>query len=354
MSPLIPDVSVPRFTLTLGGTEISPELKADVVSVEVSEEVDLPAMAAVTLNLWDPVRDAVKEEYFTQFEMSTAVEVAMGLDDPAPLFAGEVTALEPSFGAGDGGDQLTVRAYDRLHRLRFGTHQRTFTERTDSQIASDIANEVGLTPEVEDTEVTHSHVTQDNVSNLRFLMERAKPLNYEVKVEGTSLLFRPARDPEGPAVQLAYRRDLVRFAPRQRTVAEGGTVEVRGWDVKNKQAIVGTAGSGDETSRMGGSQSGAEASSSAFLAATRTITDQPVADADEAQRLARASYNRQQRDFVEAEGECAGLPDLRAGLTIEVVGIGAPFSGVYYVTSATHRIGPDGYRTTFRVRRTGL
>lgn len=349
----LPAVSIPLFNVSSGKTDVASEMKADIVSIEVNEEEDRVAMATLTLNLWNGVRQQIKEEYLTQFQLGTPIEVAVGLNQTSPIFAGEVTALEPSFGSGEAGDTLKIQAFNRLHRLTFGTHRRTFQKMTDSEIAARIADEVGLTAEVEDTLTQREHVTQDNVNNLKFL-STLKPSNYELKVEDKTLYFRSTREPEGPAVSLAYRRELIRFTPRLRAVPEGEKVEVRGWDVKSKKLILGTAGAGDENSKMGGTKSGAEISASAFAPATRTITDRDVVDADEAQRIARGWYNRQQRDFVEAEGECPGAPVVRCGVTLDVTDIGKPFSGIYYVTSATHTLGPDGYRTTFKVRRNAV
>ncbi len=349
----VPTVSIPLFTLSTGKTEVAPEVKADIVSVEVNEEEDRVAIATVTLNLWNGVRQQINEEYFRQFQLGTPIEVAVGLNQTSAIFTGEVTALEPSFGSAEAGDTLKIQAFNRLHRLTFGTHQRTFQKMTDSEIAAKVAEEVGLTGEVEDTITQREHVTQENVNNLTFL-SNLKPSNYELKVEDKTLFFRSTREPVGPAVSLAYRRELIRFVPRLRAVPEGQKVEVRGWDVKTKKLILGTAGAGDENSKMGGAKSGAEISAAAFASATRTITDRDVVDADEAQRIAKGWYNRQQRDFVDAEGECPGVPAVRSGVTLEITDLGKPFSGIYYVTSATHTVGPDGYRTTFKARRNAV
>ena len=76
-----------------------------------------------------------------------------------------------------------------------------------------------------------------------------------------------------------------------------------------------------------------------------------LADSDEASRIAVAAYNRQQSNFIEAQGECAGSPLIRAGKTLEIVGVGRVFSGPYYVTSTRHSLGATGYRTRFEAQR---
>ena len=48
---------------------------------------------------------------------------------------------------------------------------------------------------------------------------------------------------------------------------------------------------------------------------------------------------------------CVGLPDLRAGQRVNIEGLGARFSGTYFVTETTHTIGDGGYTTKFDARR---
>ena len=46
-----------------------------------------------------------------------------------------------------------------------------------------------------------------------------------------------------------------------------------------------------------------------------------------------------------------GLPDLRAGRRVVIKGVGAHFSGTYFVTDSTHTINEQGYTTQFNARR---
>jgi hypothetical protein len=59
------------------------------------------------------------------------------------LIYGEITALEPEF-TRDEVPIVIVRGYDLRHRLMKGQKTRTFTNTTDSAIASDIAKEANL------------------------------------------------------------------------------------------------------------------------------------------------------------------------------------------------------------------
>ena len=57
------------------------------------------------------------------------------------------------------------------------------------------------------------------------------------------------------------------------------------------------------------------------------------------------------KDLVKASGTCVGLPDLRAGQRVRIAGLGARFSGEYFITDTTHTINDSGYITKFNGRR---
>lgn len=356
MALSIPDVGTPDFRLFLSSGEIASAVKADIRFVEVAEEQNLPSKLSFSLNIWDGFRQQFKNEYFDTFQIGTAVElfiwrneaektkISSGTEDEKrelKIFSGEVSAYEASYGGEDGGDTLKIEALDRLHRLRFGINEQPFANMTDSNIAAKIAEKYEFKHEVEDSKTKHGHVRQGNKKDLEFLLERAKPIDYEVSVEDRTLRFhsRKTLGDKPPVVTLTYRKDLIRFVPRLRMLGESGRVEVRGWDVGNKKPIIGIAG-GEKTSGAGGG--------GRQPAAPRRISDQTVADVDEARKIAEAYATWQQRNCLIAEGECPGAQIVRVGKTVEIAAVPEPFGGVYYVTAVTHTLGSEGFRTRFR------
>ena len=152
-----------------------------------------------------------------------------------------------------------MRGYDRSHRLHKGRKTRTFLQQKDSEIAEQIAGEVGLTGEVVDSKVTHDYVLQANQSDMDFLQERARRLQYEVVVEDKTLHFRPVGNAESELLTITLDDDLLEFSPRLSAMRQVSEVAVRGWDPKEKKEIVGQAKIGDEVSTMGGNTSGGSA-----------------------------------------------------------------------------------------------
>ena len=69
------------------------------------------------------------------------------------------------------------------------------------------------------------------------------------------------------------------------------------------------------------------------------------------QLAGEALLQERQKSMVQASATTIGLPDLRAGQLVEILGLGSRFSGIYFITDTTHTIGDGGYTTQFNCRR---
>lgn len=347
-SPLVPD-----FNVIINGSPLPAEAMAYVAGVSVDESVELPSMFTLEMTGSDTETQEVPWiDDQKLFAIGNVVEVKLGYaDDLETLLIGEITALEPEF-VFNRLPSLTVRGYDRRHRLQRGRKTRTFVQQKDSDIASQIASEAGLTAQAEDSGTTHDYVLQANQTDLNFLRERAGRIQYEVVVEDKKLFFRPVANAQGGVLTLAMDNDLLEFYPRLSSAGQVSEVTVRGWSPKDKKELVGQAKAGDEVSTMGGQESGAALVESAFGAAVELLSARPVATQAEADQLAKARLNHRVLELVCGEGSCWGRTDLRAGKVIKLDGVGQRFSGQYYVAAAVHHYSPQrGYQTHFTVRR---
>jgi len=328
--------------------DVAKEFMDDLLEIVVDTSLYLPSM--FTLEVLDErlkwVDDALLD-IGKQVEISLkAAEEAGGVQ--GILIKGEITALEPHFSA-TGRTTMLVRGYDKSHRLHRGKKTRTFLKMKDSDIASKLASETGLTAQVDATTVTYDFVLQNNQTNIEFLLARAERIGYQVCAAEGKLYFKKGSFSLGEGPKLAYAEGLRSFQPCWTASGQADKVIVNSWDPKGKKAISSEKAPNASLNQGGMTQTGGAKAKSAFRSAETIITDRPVFTPQEATALATGLSDDISREFVQAEGVCRGHPQVKAGWKVTIQKVGTRFSGKYFVTSATHIYNADGYHTTFSI-----
>lgn len=342
----------PSARVLIAGRDLSPAASGDLIALAVYDDVEIPSMFTLKLLNWDMERLKVTWSDAADFAIGSDVQIQLGyVDNLKTVLTGEVTGLEPEFSA-TAPPQLIVRGYDRRHRLLRGRKTRTFLQLTDSAIAQQIAAEAQLSAQVTDSGVKLEYVLQHSQSDLEFLQSRARRIGYAVSVQDKTLYFRPRQSGQSATLTLARDDDLIEFYPRLTTMAQGSGVQVTGWDVKQKRAIMANAQASDVADLMGGRVSGPQAVQQTFGQARFTWPEQLAISQEEANGMASGQLNEMALAYIQGEGLCVGRTDLRADTVVRIEGFGERFSGQYYIRSVTHRFLPNrGYRTSFSFRR---
>ncbi|MDQ2997993.1 MAG: VgrG-related protein [Chloroflexota bacterium] len=344
---------VGRIVIQVNGNDLAPDVASSLDEAIIEDDLLQPAMFVLRFN--DPQHTLIDGD-----QLKIGAEIKIGATStaegqPKPILSGEITALEPALEQHN--MVLVVRGYDRSHRLHRGSKTRTFLKQTDGDIATQIARENSLRPDVESTSGQHEYVMQDNQTDMQFLRERAIRIGYQVVIEEQKLKFRRAEGAPPKAPIQEWGQTLQAFRSRLTAAALPNDVQVRGWDPKTKRPLVGKASRAAQPSRIGDGKSGGQVAQQAFgTAATMIVSDQPVRSQGEADKLAQSVLDELGGDYLYAEGTCFGEPAIRAGTEVELKGIGKRLGGTYFVTATRHSYtSQEGYQTTFYVngRRAG-
>ena len=338
---------ITQFHVKIDGAFVSTDFMRDVFELTVQNSLHLPDVATVVLN--DPRLKWIDDAMLVP---GKAVEI-LGTASPAhsksrPIFDGEIVELEPEFGAKM--HRLTIRAFDRLHRLSRGRFVRSFQNVTDSDIARRFATEVGLQADVDATRQVHEYLFQNNETNLEFLRQRGADVGFLCYVEGKKLCFKRLAH-TGTPVSLNWGATLTEFRLRMTTIAQSSRVTARGWDPATKREIVSEVSKGDGMRSIGDSKSGGAVAKEAFrIDANYLVSSAPIRAQLGADQIAKSVADRQAERFIEADGSCQGNPAIVAGASVKIESIGTRFGGEYIVTAATHRFSPaEGYTTHFSI-----
>jgi len=340
--------------VSIGAVELPRDARKALIDVSVQDDTGAAAMFALRFLAWDPkkldLRWSDDRTYESLFALGAEVAIDLGYKGSlSEVMFGEITGIE--FDLEGQRPTMTVRGYDRSHRMSRATRTRTFLQRTDAEIAAAIAGEYDLTAEGT-SDVRHPYVMQFNQTDIEFLRQRADLIAYEIMVRRSTLRFRPRSRPDKPAFTLSPASDILDLHLRLTARDLVDTIEARGWDQKEKKKIVGTAHARDDRA-MGGIV-GAATAGERFMPATVAKVGLPVQNQTEADRIARAALMEQDRGFITGEGTCYGRPELQAGITVEITDFGR-LSGPYEVVSTEHTYdAKQRYRTRFTVRRNAV
>jgi len=340
-----PEYLAPSFKVEINGSGLAADISRQIQQVSVTgERNSMDHFSLTVANPYPEMRWTHNEKDVRLFHVGNTVTIMIGyVGEEQPMISGEITLVTAQFPE-SGTPSLAVQGHTRLHRLDRSSRTRTFQSLTDKQIVEQIAGEYGLTPQVEETGETrtvHPSVVQQNQTDLRFLLERANRIHFELRVEDKTLIFRPAHYTDSPIAFFEWGKSLRSFSPRLSTQGKVNSVTVRGYDPKTKKEIVGRF-----TSPSAGGQSGPEVTEQAFGSGEEVRERTPVRSQEEADQLAQAIWNDRTRRFLTGSGTMIGLPTLRVGQVIELRGLGL-FNGKYRLTTVNHTLDSGGYSTRF-------
>ncbi|WP_447602812.1 phage late control D family protein [Nitrospira sp. Nam80] len=335
----------------------------DILSVSYKENIQELDSFDITINNWDAAERTFKYSDANLFDPGKELELWMGYYGTNRLrlmVKGEITSLRPSFPSG-GGSTLTISGLNTLYKFKAQQESRIYENLTDTQIARQIGARLGIEVEGEDKgEEKFKYLIQDNQYDIIFLMERARRIGYDLFIDeplqgGKSVLkFKRSTDVRRLSYNLTYGTSLIEFQPELTTANQVGKVTVRGWDPLQKKKIEFTATRAQIVTKGVGVKGGQPEIDKSFENKIEVVATKPVESESEARTLATQILEGIAKEMVKGTGSTVGLPDLRAGVVLELKGLGSRFSGRYFVVSTTHTIADSGYTTQFECRREEL
>ncbi len=337
--------AVPHFYIHLNG-DLSPDAMTNLQELTIESSLHMPDVATLILRDLTPLRERASAYNFTDdagtYKVGVPMTITIKVDNNQEqnVFDGEIVEVEPHLL--QHGQQLKVRAYDRLHKLSRGTFTRTFQNVTDMDVVKKIAAELGLQAKVGPASYVHDYVIQSNQTNLDFLRDRASRLGYLLYVDGTTLHCEPMES-KGDAGEVQWGTNLIEFSPRLSSLDQASGTTVRGWDPQRKRAVVSAVGKGKGIPE-------AQAGGEEDLSAPYTVTQQVVRKEKLAELYATGTADQHRQKFLEATGVTGGHPKMTAGMSLNITGVSDRYQGKYTLSSVTHHYRTEsGYTTEFTV-----
>lgn len=361
------DFYAPVFMIKIG-EKPQPELKNAVISLEVDENIETASMFSLNINEGLDIKTQ-KFNWLDNkiFDPGAGEDVSIYVGYASrpdkfkePLITGKITALNPSFPS-TGIPTLTIQGYDHSFCLQKSVvkKKRTFDEEKNyGDVAKKIASEHSLgVGDIDPTIKPCEKITQNpGESDYSFLKRLADRIGYEFFIRNKKLHFREPKDNEKEVMVLRWRKELISFNPRLSTAKVVSKVTVKSHNRKNPEdPIVGIAALKDIGFKESKAKCAAESVKSCLKKEVEASEHNiPVCDKDNAKALAKALLLKANNSLIEGSCECIGYPELKPGTNVKIEDVGKRFSGKYYIKSAKHSVGDNGYTISFEVRRGGI
>lgn len=337
----------PSVKVEANGQELG-QLGAAISSVRVLTSVanDTDTVTITIPNAYNEVDHDF--DFLDKLSIGATLDVSLGyVDKLLPVFSGYITAIAFNF-PNEGAPEIVVTGMDAAFKLMRSQETKMWTNRKVSDVVKEIAGGYGLsTNHVQATSETHKLIAKRHENDYVFIQNLATKLNYEFFIVGKSMYFRKKFANKSPVLTLTYMTNIFEFQLEHNLSEQVSSVEVRSWDPDSKKAVVGTASTINKSG--GGTKTGITLLSSIGGTYKEVIYANAASESD-AKGMAEAILNERALKLVSGEGECAGLPEIRAGRFIKMKGLGAKLDDSYYIVRAMHLYDHNGYRTQFQVQ----
>jgi uncharacterized protein involved in type VI secretion and phage assembly len=337
------DKHVASASIKVAGQRLDQQHMDNVEKIEVRNFVGLPDMA--TIRLTDPEGKLVTDP---PFFIGDAIEIALGGVDaaaPSAVFTGEVVTFEPEYTTSAA--IISVRAYDKSHRLHRNRRSATFQDMTLSDVVKKVVGENGLqTGTIDSTPTVHPFLQQSMESDLDFINRLAALENCEFGFSDGKAFLQTRRNGGGGVPTLEWRKNVTSFKPRMSAAQQHDKVKVTSYDPVSRKAVVGEATS---PGQLTSAAQQVRDKAAAFGASELLVSDRVANTADEARTIAQSTLDKLAGGSFEAEGTMDGNPAVKAGGKLKLEGFGRYFDGEHSLTSVTHVYGHGDFRTRFAI-----
>ena len=340
---------VASYELRINGAELDAKYTDGIGEIKVVDSLMLPDSCDLTLfiNSYDKL-DAVQDVDGQPFKIGAQILLKVGAIDAQAatktVFDGDIVAVDADFG--HGGITLGIRALDRSHKLMRNRKVRVFKKQTVGDAVKKILQENGLRAgKFDRTGPQQEWLQQDNETDWEFIWRQARSLNFWVLTEGGTVDFVEAGKPSTmTTIAVVWPESIAAFHPRVTGVQQVKTVTASAWDPMSKKLLGTSATTPKQLAEIGLTR---KKVSDDLLGGQIHISNSSATTQEEVKQLAQGTLDRVANAYVEADAHIPGNPDVKAGVTLDVKGVGQQFSGKYVVGTVRHTFRGGGAFDTF-------
>jgi Phage protein D len=335
----------PAFDIQVDGQSFTlKQIAVSMLKVETSIAAKSDSFQFRIENAYDAVARQFKW-IGSLIDVGKTITIEMGYTDKLEtVFDGIITGISVDYPS-EGQPSIVVQGMDRSFFMMRSAKSNLWLNKKISDVVKEIGGKYSFQLQVDDTMTPKPTIEQFKTSDFHFLKKLASEINHFFFVIEQKLYFKKPSPSASPVVTLMYGKNLRSYSANVDISDQVGQFIVRGSDPKTREPFQSTSQSVNKYGTNG--RTGKDIMSALSSQSVEIVYSDATAQA-EAQTLANALLNERAMHLVNGEGECIGLPEMRAGRNIKLEGLGPKFNQTLLLSSVTHVISNRGYMTQFR------
>ena len=315
--------------ISIAGTAITDQQLQSLMAMEVETAIGRPDLCELRFIQAMDQQGTPSDDIASAWVPGKELKIMVGTDQ---LFLGEITSVDFN-GSVASSTEIVLLAFDKRHRMYRHELVKVFKESTYADIVGGLLGEIGLSAKDLSglpTTVMKYYLHEGTVGDL---VERlcARYALCCVWVDGKVSVKKPSELTQNVGT-IRPSVEMLEYRLRQTTSSDHAKAQVRGWDPKNKEAIVSDGTRVDPPGVLAGPKA-----QQAFSRQDALFHTTHVAAMAEATAVAAALLAANVDAGMQLDATTHLLPKAAAGKLITVEEVPRRFVGDYRLTSVTHR-----------------
>lgn len=343
----------PTVEITVGGTKLVSGAKMNVTEVEVELSCEGEASGCVfhIAGEYKPKNTNFSSD-IDRFQIGETVQVELGYIRLEKVFSGYINQVDYDFNFNGKGFAIRVDGIDAKGLLMKNQRMEISKENSVADLVNKLLGEQPVSSYLEGKSVDSSPKKEikdqaNTMNDYDLISDHASKIGYEFFISQGKAHFRPRQKNTSPVIKLSPKHGIfeAKFTLSGQQLFK--TAEARAVDdgsgkkTSGKADIVGKFSKGGTAEKMMGPSK-------------QVFQDADIKDTKGAQAIAENKLVKATESFGALELNCVGIPEIGPARFIELEEMSEMLNRKYYVTSVSHKMNDEGYRTTIKARVSGL
>lgn len=338
---------IASFDIKVGGTQIESSYK--LFRIQIFKEVNKLSRATISIMGGDPKENNFDESEESIFATGSEVEISLGYEQSNILvFKGIISKhalqIKKGFQTSATNNLLIIECVDKAVKLTNTYTTEIYEDKLDSDIITMlISNAPGVTKTVSFTSVINDFLPKYNCNDWDFIIQRAEA-NGMIVLNSDNVITVTEPKPllTIPELTLTYGNGMIDFHAEVDATTQYSTFDIISYDPFNEEAVSSVS---QEPSLVDQGNLEGLTISKDVSPSKNELSISSILTSSEAKNIADAYLMKSRLSRLVGKICVKGINNIDIGSIVTLVGFGARFSGMAYVTYLSHEFQGGSFKT---------